>query len=163
MSAPRLSERLRSGAAELIAAVAERLGRADMPHYRDADPALVQERVVRLVEAFLVAASGAPAAFVAHVRGIAEERADEGYFLGEIQAVLSALEARAWQIAAFGVDDPRALLHDLGAVSLLVGGAKDELARVYLARKQRADSEVARLQRRFQELFKGTEGHVEEP
>ena len=131
---------------------------ADAPHYREAPGEERRARAERLVAAFLEAVrAGGPAPFVAHVRAIAGERAAEGYDLREVQHALSALEAQAWPIVADAGGDTDTVVRRLALVTGVVGGGKDELARAFLAHKDRAEAEAARLAERLDLLFKGTD------
>jgi hypothetical protein len=134
----------------------------EAPHYRVEPAAERRERVARLVAAFLAAvgASG-PAPFVAHVRAIAGERAEEGYDLREVQHALSALEAQAWPIVTEAGGDTATVVRRLALVSGIVGRGKDELARAFFDRKERAEARAAALERRLDELFKGTQSPPE--
>ena len=134
----------------------------DAPHYREEPPAERRERVAQLVAAFLAAvdASG-PAPFVAHVRAIAGERAEEGYDLREVQHALSALEAQAWPLVVEAGGDTGTVVRRLALVSGIVGRGKDELARAFLDRQERAEARAAALERRLAELFKGTQSAPE--
>lgn len=130
------------------------------PHYQQADRELLLRRCRALVDAFLEAAHGDAAALARHVRNITEERIGEGYYLSEIQRALNALEARAWEAAVNGSNVADLVSH-LTLIRDAVGQAKDNLARIYLAHKEQADATIARLEREIEELFKGTEAHVE--
>lgn len=141
---------------DLVDTVERRLRTSATPHYHAAAPDLLRERVARLVGAFLEGACAGPEPFLVHVRHVADERADEGYFLEEVQAALSALEERAWQLLVEHAQ-PARLVSELAFVTGLVGAAKDELARVYLRHKERAELRAAQLQQKLDELFKGTE------
>ena len=141
---------------DLVASVERRLRTSDTPHYQASEPDLLHERVARLVGAFLEATCAGIEPFVSHVRHVADERADEGYFLEEVQAALSGLEERAWQLLTERAE-PARLVPLLAFVTGLVGAAKDELARVYLRHKERAELRAAQLQQKLDELFKGTE------
>jgi hypothetical protein len=145
-------------AGDLTDAVVAGLRKAGAPHYGAIEPAELERRCRLLAEAFLASMDGNPAVFVEYVRGITDERIGEGYFLAEIQQALSLLEARVWHLVAER-SNVRSLVPNLGIVTATVGAAKDELARVFLAHKQRAEAECARLQ--TSRLFEGTEGHVE--
>lgn len=156
-SMPSLGPVLASAGRDLLTTLERRLDSEAAPHYRDLEAAQRHERCERLVGAFLEATvSGTPWAFAEHVRRITDERIAEGYHLSEIQLALSVLEARAWQLAVEG-SRPQELVRNLAFVTNLVGQAKDELARAYLAHKQRSDLAVSELERRLEELFKGTE------
>ena len=52
-------------------------------------------------------------------------------------------------------------MRPLSIITGTIGRAKDELARLDLQQKQAADQTIARLEKRLDELSKGTEGHVE--
>lgn len=148
----------RQDAADLTDALFTGLRKADAPHYESIDAAELAHRCRRLAEAFLASMGGNPADFIDYVRGITEERIGEGFYLAEIQQALSLLEAHAWGLVVER-SNVASLVRNLGVVTGTVGAAKDELARVYLAHKQRAEAECARLQ--TSRLFAGTEGHVE--
>jgi hypothetical protein len=130
----------------------------EAPHYREAPADERRARVEQLVAAFLeaVRASG-PAPFVAHVRAIAGERADEGYDVREIQHALSALEAQAWPIVTEAGGETDVVVRRLALVTGIVGRGKDELARAFLDHKERAEARAALLQQRLEQLFKGTD------
>ena len=142
-------------ASELKAALFEGLHDAGRSHYATIDAADLAHRCARLVDAFLASLDRDAGAFVDYVREITEERIAEGFHLPEIQRALSLLEARAWQIV---VDRSSigALVGHLSVVTGTIGAAKDELARVYLAHKQRLEADLVRLQ--TSRLFAGTEG-----
>jgi hypothetical protein len=142
----------------LAADLARDLHRGNASHYQGASRDLLELRCRRLVGAFVESTEGNPAPFVAYVRRIAEERIAEGYDLAEVQQALTLLEWKIWRIVAdaCGIDD---LLHHLSIVSGAVGSAKDELARVFVAHKERVESAAGELE--LQSLFKGTEGHVD--
>ena len=142
----------------LAEAVSTGLRNADAPHYSSIDAGALDERCRRLVDAFLASMDGAPALFVEYVRGITGERIGEGYYLREIQLALSLLESRVWQLVAQR-SDVASVVADLAVVTATVGAAKDELARIYLEHKERAEAECVRLT--TSRLFAGTEGHVE--
>jgi hypothetical protein len=148
----------RTDSSELTDSVFNGLSRADAPHYGSIDPGELRQRCRRLVDAFLTSMAGAPAVFVEYVRGITDERIGEGYHLREIQLALSLLESTAWRLVVER-SEAASLVPNLGIVTGTVGAAKDELARVYLEHKERAEAECARLQ--TSRLFAGTEGHVE--
>jgi len=134
----------------------------EAPHYREEPAAERRARVAQLVDAFLDAVrAGGPAPFVAHVRAIAGERAEEGYDLREVQHALSALEAQAWPIVAEAGGETEAVVRRLALVSGVVGRGKDELARAFLDRQERAEAHAAALERRLAELFKGTQSEPE--
>jgi hypothetical protein len=157
-----LASLLSAGKDALAAGLEASLLAQDAPHYRAEPPAERRERVARLVAAFLTAvdASG-PAPFVAHVRAIAGERAAEGYDLREVQHALSALEAQAWPLVVEAGGDTETVVRRLALVSGIVGRGKDELARAFLDRQERAEARVAALERRLAELFKGTQSAPE--
>lgn len=130
-----MSRRLHDYVGDQAAAIAEGLAKAlkdaSAPHYQATDDSTLQGRTRRLVDAFVVALDDGPHCFVGYVRDMAEERIAEGFFLPEIQTVLSLLEQRVWHMV---VDEAPIgeLVSQLGCVTTVVGEAKDELARVYL-------------------------------
>jgi hypothetical protein len=131
---------------------------AQAPHYEQIDPGLLHARCQRLLEAFLASAHGNPRPFVDYVREITEQRIAEGYDLAEIQQALSALERRAWRLAVERSNVENVIAH-LAAITSTIGAAKDELARIFLGHKQRAEASLELLE--TGRLFAGTEGHVE--
>jgi hypothetical protein len=155
-----LAEFLKDDEGALAEGLAEDLKAANAPHYRGSDPALLRSRCAALVAAFVESGAGDPSPFVRHVRRVTEERISEGYYLPEIQHALSSLEARAWR-SAIERSNILGLTRNLSIITITIGQAKDELARLYLAHKETAEKTVARLQERLDELSKGTEGHVE--
>jgi hypothetical protein len=143
---------------ELTDAVAGGLKASAAPHYQAVDPGLLFTRAARLVDAF-VAADGAPAPFIGYIQQLSHERIAEGYYLNEIQTALNLLDEHAWGFVA--ADAPaEEVVTLLGGVCRTVGAAKDELARIYLARSHEAEERASHLERRLKELFKGTEGVV---
>ena len=157
-----LASLLSAGKDALAAGLEAALLAQEAPHYREAPPAERRARVEQLVAAFLTAvdASG-PAPFVAHVRAIAGERAEEGYDLREIQHALSALEAQAWPLVVEAGGDTEVVVRRLALVTGVVGRGKDELARAFLDHKERAEARAEALQQRLEELFKGTQSAPE--
>ena len=142
----------------LAAGVEAALLAQDAPHYRGAPREERRARVERLVAVFLEAVrAGGPAPFVDHVRAVAGERAAEGYELREVQHALSALEAQAWPLVTGAGGETDTIVRRLALVTGIVGRGKDELARSFLDRKERAEARAAALERRLSELFKGTE------
>jgi hypothetical protein len=131
---------------------------ATAPHYEAIDAAALAKRCRLLVDVFVTALEGNGALFVDYVHRITEERIGEGFYLPEIQHALSLLESGAWQIVVER-SNVASLVRNLGIVTGVVGAAKDELARVYLAHKQRAEADAARLQ--TARLFAGTEAPVD--
>ena len=146
----------------LTEVVCARVRSGSGPHYREVEPELLRTRCTQLVEAFADSAAGDASAFVAYIRRIAEERLGEGYHLEEIQAVLGILEEQLWQLCERRFAERASLLAALRRTSSIVGLAKDQLACVYLEHKRRADARVDQLQRRIDELFKGTDAVLEQ-
>ncbi len=126
------------------------------PHYQEIDVDLLIDRSARLVEVFLVSLDEDPGAFVAYVRGIAEERIAEGYLLHEIVGALGVLERKAWQIVTAELPPQDQVVH-LSRVSGTVGAAKNALARIYLNHKEIAEAEVARLVQKIDQLTRCTD------
>lgn len=127
----RLHDYVGDEAPALADELAAALKTAASPHYEAIDQMTLHDRTRRLVDAFVAALEDGPQPFVAYVRHITEERIAEGYYLPEIQAVLSLLEERVWRMVV--TEAPVAeLVSHLGCVTMVIGKAKDELARVYL-------------------------------
>jgi hypothetical protein len=156
VKAEALGSLMAAARAELEESVAARLRATDMPHYRALGPDELRSRVAELVEAF-VGGFADPEALGRHVRRLADERQHEGFRLEELQAAMSALEERAWQVAERGVTDAAALVPRLAAVSGALGRAKDDLARAFLERSLAAERRASALELRLADLFKGTE------
>ncbi|HET8646782.1 MAG TPA: hypothetical protein VFO85_14905 [Vicinamibacteria bacterium] len=148
----------RLDASELTDALFDGLRGARNTHYETMEGADLCHRCWRLVEAFVASMDKGPSVFVDYVRRITDERIDEGFYLPEIQQALSLLEARAWHIVT-ARSSIGTLVGHLSVVTGTIGAAKDELARVYLAHRQRAQADLA-LQHTSR-LFEGTEAYVE--
>ncbi|HXY38439.1 MAG TPA: hypothetical protein VEQ10_02150 [Vicinamibacteria bacterium] len=155
---PTLSSLLEARADTLGKEVADALVAHDAPHYREIPAEEVRARCDRLVGAFVEALrSGGAGPFVSHVRGIVEERVAEGFRLREVQQALSLLEAAVWPLASQAGGDTPAVVRRLAVVTGIVGQGKDELARAFLDQLERCGAHASRLQRRLDELFRGTE------
>jgi hypothetical protein len=155
---PDLVTLLAERAGALGAAVETALLAQDVPHYRDAPPQVLRNRCDRLVAAFVDSArQGGSLAFERYVRSIVEERVAEGFALREVQHALSALESRLWPTVVDAGGDTATVVRRLALVTGIVGRGKDELARAFLDRKERAEAEIATLSQRLDSLFKGTE------
>ncbi len=124
----------------------------DLPHYGEIDLSRLRQRVDRFVDAFLESTTGEPLAFVRFIERLAEERIAEGYYLEEIQRVLNLLWQHSWQaVVENATDDAR--LEGLEVVSRTVGAAKDELARIYLARTLEVNTRAQELEQRLKQLM----------
>lgn len=143
----------------LVEYVEKQLRSVHTTHYGTMDAVLLHDRILNLVANFLESMRGDSKPFVQFVRDITQERISEGFHLRELQTAFTLLEQRAWQIAVehCNVSD---LVRSLSIVTGTVGSGKDELARLYLERSERADRTIVNLESKLQELFKGTEGHV---
>ena len=141
---------------KLIESIIAGLDGSDAVHYREVDPQRLRTQVARVVGAFLESLEGAPEDFVDFVRRLNEERLTEGYYLHEIQTALNVLDEKACAIALDSSPADRVDRHLL-RISRTISLAKDQLALGYFLKRQEADSRVAALERRLQELGKGTE------
>lgn len=111
--------------------LAAALKTAASPHYEAVDQVTLHGRTRQLVDAFVVALDEGPQPFIDYVRHMTEKRIAEGYYLPEVQTLLSLLEERVWRLVV--AEAPVAeLVSHLGCVTMVIGKAKDELARVYL-------------------------------
>lgn len=138
--------------AKLSETITLALRSGDLPHYGEIDLNRLRQRVDRFVDAFLESTTGEPQAFVQFIERLAEERIAEGYYLEEIQRVLNLLWQHSWQtVVDHASADTR--LPDLETVSRTVGAAKDELARIYLARSLEVNSRAQELEQRLKQLM----------
>ncbi len=144
---------------EIAVHLATQIKGAAQPHYQAVDSTLLENRAAQLVEAFHASMHGDPAPFVAFVRKLSEARHQEGYYLAEMQTLLSVLEERLWNLVLEEACFRTAVVH-LSIVSSVIGKAKDELAQVYLEQKRRSEMTVTELTRRLA-LLKGTDPIVE--
>jgi hypothetical protein len=160
-----MSDRLHDLLFEHSHAMVEHLVRqlraAPQTHYRRLTPGLLSGRTVELVGTFVESIRRDLLPFVAYVQEIVEERILEGFSLGEIQHALSLLEDFAWQLV-IDHSPPELQVEQLRRISCTVGAAKDQLARVYLRHMERAEARAAGLERRLEQLFKGTDPPPEE-
>lgn len=153
-----LLEILAARQSELAERLAAELLAHDAPHYREAPADELRARCDRLAAALVESVRrGGPEPFSAHVRGIVGERIAEGFALREVQQALSSLEEQVWPIVAAGGGDTDAVVRRLAVVTGIVGRAKDELARAFLEQLERCGAQRAKLQRRLDALFRGTE------
>ncbi len=142
--------------AELAAQLAGTLRGLGQSHFRNLDPEELDDRATDLVVAFCASlASANPKTFVTYVGGITEQRIHEGFYLDEMQAALGVLEEETWQRVA-GRSGARPDVTQLRRITQTIGAAKDEMARIYLAHKERAESRTEQLEKQIEELFKGT-------
>jgi hypothetical protein len=137
---------------QLSEAITRDLRASDSPHYGEIDIARLKQRVDRFVEAFLEASTGEPQAFVRYVERLAEERISEGYYLEEIQRVLSLLWDHTWK-AVVDHSPSSPLIEGLAFVSRTVGASKDVLARIYLARTQEVNTRAQELEQTLKQLM----------
>ncbi|MFN8548608.1 MAG: hypothetical protein U0527_11765 [Candidatus Eisenbacteria bacterium] len=144
---------------DLAIHLAHEIKQAQHPHYQAVELPLLEERTAQLVEAFHQSMRGDPRPFVSYVRLLSEARHQEGYYLEEIQTLLSMLEERVWTLVLEESPFRRAVSH-LAVVTTVIGKAKDELARVYLEAKHRSDLTIEELTKRLAEL-QGTDPIVE--
>jgi hypothetical protein len=145
---------------ELADTIARDLKIGVKPHYNEADMALLRVRCLKLVEEFVESLTGRPERFAAYVAKVATERITEGYHLREIQRALSVMHDRLWELAVQR-SSIGSLVINLSAISQTVGAAKDELARVYLARKEEAEKILAQSPERTGQLFRGTDANIQ--
>ena len=157
-----LSSLLAARAGALGAGLEAALLASDAPHYREALPEERRARLERLVAAFLEAVrAGGPAPFVAHVRAIAGERAEEGYFLREIQLRSRRSRRRPgrWSRAPAGTRTSSCGGWPSSPASW--AGARTSWRERSSSTQERAEARVASLEQRLAELFKGTQSPPE--
>jgi hypothetical protein len=139
---------------KLSQAITRDLRASDLPHYGEIDINRLKQRVDRFVDAFIESTTGEPLAFVRFIERLAEERITEGYYLEEIQRVLSLLWEHAWKTVVES-SPPDTLIQSLAFVSRTVGSSKDELARIYLARTQEVNTRAQMLEEKLKQLLGG--------
>lgn len=138
---------------EIVEGTYRRVLASGAPHYAEREGPEGRRRIGNLVAALRRAARESRGALVEHMRHIMEERLDEGFRLGEIQTALGCLEDELWQLCESRLLDRSDLVASLSMAAGLVGEAKDELARLYLERKQPAADASEALRERLQALF----------
>lgn len=143
----------------LARVVFEHLHSSHAPHYRSADESVLRARADLLAAKLVHSVTEDAATLCNHLRAIAQERIGEGYALEELQLALNVLEQEAWAVVA----ETQGLLQSelvaqLALLSSVCGAAKDQLARVYFASKERAEMRVVELERRVDAMMKGTVG-----
>lgn len=123
----------------LVARTLRRVLASGAPHYAAQPEEEVRRRIAQLV-ATLLEATESPSkrrhAFVDHMRRIAEQRIHEGFSVAEVQLGLSCLQEEAWVLCTERIGKPLDLAHCLTSVTSIVSQAKDELALLFLERKQ---------------------------
>jgi hypothetical protein len=152
-----LSRLMAAQAGEIANYVRLGLESESTPHYQRLSDALLRRRCLQLVDAFVESTDGDPARFLSYVGSIVNERMAEGLGLGEVQHALTLLESRAWASVIECSDVDRVVRH-LGVVTRLIGMAKDELARRYVAGRPPARGAPVEVDA----LFAGTDGPLQE-
>ena len=151
-----LHEILRQKKLEMSDNVVCLLRNSGTAYYQRMELDVLQKRAEQLVDSFVESVRTRPAVFMGYLEHVAEERIVEGVFLRDIQTALQILEEKAWQIV---VEDilPDDQVQYLGRITTIVGAAKDQIARIYLRRWEKAELNSALLQQRVYELAKGTD------
>ena len=138
--------------AKLSDTITKELRSGDLPHYGEIEISRLKARVDRFVDAFVESTTGEPLAFVRFIERLAEERIAEGYYLEEIQRVLNLLWQHSWK-AVVDHAPAESRLEELEVISRTVGDAKDELARIYLARTLEVNTRAQELEQRLKQLM----------
>lgn len=124
---------LRAHADEILAHAERAIARSRLGHYEHAGRHVVRKRLEALYEVLLRCIEERRLApIVAHGEAIAQERFETGFDLREVQCAINVLEEAVWKYLIRAVP-PAELAQALGLVSTLFGGAKDALAREYVA------------------------------
>lgn len=157
-----LSVRMLAERDEFVAHIVAQLRRWNTPHYDTIETPVLTARVGRLVDAFLRSLDEGPVSFAMFVHELTEERMAEGYYLDEIQTVLNVLEEAAWQrvVASTPLESQVRLV---GHVSYIIGSAKDQVARVYLTHKQKAEELSKDLAEKLEQVYHGTSSAAPRP
>jgi hypothetical protein len=123
----------------LVARTLRRVLASGAPHYAAQPEEEVRRRIGQLVST-LIEATESPTkrrhAFVDHMRRIAEQRIREGFSVAEVQLGLSCLQEEGWALCTERISKPLELAHCLTSITSIVSQAKDELALLFLERKQ---------------------------
>jgi hypothetical protein len=141
--------------AKLTAGVTQRLKSSGALHYKLMEEVVLKSRAEDLVEAFINSIKEKPDRLKNYLTRIAEERISEGIFLHEIQIVLQILEEKAWKLVVDFVPQSEQI-RCLSYITGTIGTAKDQLAQIYLQHLEKAELKAAFLQRRLDEIAKGT-------
>lgn len=128
-----LIELLETRAQEIINGAVTAMQRANMKHYDADSPEQLRKKLTmlyHLTERGVKEKNVFP--MVSYVEKMAEERFSAGYDLQEVQTAINVLEEFFWQQI---IDDlPAGAQADaLRIISSILGGAKDALARKYVA------------------------------
>jgi hypothetical protein len=128
-----LIELLESRAVEIINGAAAAMQRTSMKHYDAETPEQLRKKLTmlyHLTERGVKEKNVFP--MISYVEKMAEERYASGFDLQEVQTAINVLEEYMWQQV---IDDlPAGAQADaLRIISSILGGAKDALARKYVA------------------------------
>lgn len=146
----------------LSESVTARLSTSGAVHYRTLDGDVLQGRVDKLIDTFLKSVQKKPAIFLSYIKEVTEERISEGFFLHEIQTALQILEEKSWKLVIEHLPLEEQV-RCLSQITGTIGTAKDHLAHIYLEHLEKAEMTTALLQRRLEEMSKGTDsGPVDE-
>jgi|GEM_PF-1345709 len=152
-----MCEQISDSHRDLAGALLDHIRRSKAPHYRDAGLEELATRCRRLLDELVQAIRSDPGRLGGYVARIAEERIAEGFPLDEVQMALTFFEQEVWRLCDQRIASRQDLLKALSLVTWIIGHAKDELARTFLRHKQRSAVDVARLEQRLEDLFKGTD------
>jgi hypothetical protein len=161
MPAGLIAEVFENRSDEIAARLAALLKSSNGHHYREPSLAAVTARARGLVEAFVASVARTPGRLAAHLEDIAASRVDGGFYLGEFPGALNLLEETAWRLVVDEVP-PEHQIEALSRVTSAVGAAKDRLARVYLERALRAETEAGQLRRRLDDPPRGRDSRTVE-
>jgi hypothetical protein len=123
-----LRQILRRHSPSLAAHLAAELTKSDS-RYQQIDTELLSERCAKLVEALVSSAWQGSDQLAQRVTSIARQRFMEGILLEDLQHALRILEVDAWRVIAHE-SSPDSKVTNLGTLSIAMGYARDELARI---------------------------------
>jgi hypothetical protein len=143
-SAMSLSELLRESGDDLVNGAVAELRQARLEHYEGEGNQALRQRLGAILELTLSSIeTGHAEEIVEWAARVAHERFSAGYDLFELQTAINILEEAFWK-RLLASRSPEELAHDLGLVISVLGIAKDELARAYVAlARQQAGSSAA--------------------
>lgn len=156
MPADRIADVFAMRSDEIAERLASRLKSSNGPQYREPGLPELAHRARGFVAAFVASVAGTPGRLAAHLEDVAAERDFAGFTLGEFQGALKLIEETAWRLVVEEMPAEHQI-EALSRVTTAVGAAKDRLARVYLERALRAETEIEQLRRRHDAIASDTD------
>jgi hypothetical protein len=128
-----LSELLKEDGDDLVNGALAELRQARLEHYAEEGIQALRRRLGVIIDLTVSSIeTGHAEGIVEWAARVAHERFSAGYDLFELQTAINILEEVFWR-RLLASRSPEELAHDLGLVTSVLGIAKDELARAYVA------------------------------